>query len=181
MERFLINTKAGETKVYLEKIAKFYSMLSDTKFTIIRHSNISGPHDKYDLDKSHVFGATITKVMRSKGILEVWGTGKEIRDFLYADDLVDFIKRSLRKQKTQYEIFNCGSGEPITVKELCEKIIKISRKDIQIKFNKAKPSIPFDMFLDCSKAKKEIDWSPKTNIDQGITKTLNWWKKNIKK
>ena len=37
------------------------------------------------------------------------------------------------------------------------------------------------MFLDCSKAKKEIDWSPKTNIDQGITKTLNWWKKNIKK
>tara|TARA_Y100000996_G_C22557365_1_gene656009 strand:- start:864 stop:1808 length:945 start_codon:yes stop_codon:yes gene_type:complete len=172
---------AGETKVYLEKIAKFYSMLSDTKFTIIRHSNIYGPHDKYDLDKSHVFGATITKVMRSKGILEVWGTGKEIRDFLYADDLVDFIKRSLRKQKTQYEIFNCGSGEPITVKELCEKIIKISRKDIQIKFNKAKPSIPFDMFLDCSKAKKEIDWSPKTNIDQGITKTLNWWKKNIKK
>ena len=83
--------------------------------------------------------------------------------------------------RLQYEIFNCGSGEPITVKELCEKIIKISRKDIQIKFNKAKPSIPFDMFLDCSKAKKEIDWSPKTNIDQGITKTLNWWKKNIKK
>ena len=38
-------------------------MLSDTKFTIIRHSNIYGPHDKYDLDKSHIFGATITKVM----------------------------------------------------------------------------------------------------------------------
>ena len=90
---------AGETKVYLEKIAKFYSMLSDTKFTIIRHSNIYGPHDKYDLDKSHVFGATITKVMRSKGILEVWGTGKEIRDFLYADDLVDFIKGLFESRK----------------------------------------------------------------------------------
>ena len=127
---------AGETKVYLEKIAKFYSMLSDTKYTIIRHSNIYGPHDKYDLDKSHVFGATITKVMRSKGILEVWGTGKEIRDFLYADDLVDFIKKSIQKQKTQYEIFNCGSGQAVTVRELCEKIIKISKKDIKIKFNK---------------------------------------------
>ncbi len=172
---------AGETKVYLEKIAKFYSMLSETKFTIIRHSNIYGPHDKYDLDKSHVFGATITKVMRSKGSLEVWGTGKEIRDFLYADDLVDFVKKSLRKQKTQYEIFNCGSGEPITVREICERIIKISKKDIRIKFNKAKPSIPFDMFLDCSKAKKEIGWSPKTRIDDGIAKTLYWWKKNINK
>jgi GDP-L-fucose synthase len=172
---------AGETKVYLEKIAKFYSMLSDTKFTIIRHSNIYGPHDKYDLDKSHVFGATITKVMRAKDTLEVWGTGKEIRDFLYADDLVDFIKKSIQKQKTQYEIFNCGSGQPVTVSELCEKIIKISKKDIKIKFNKAKPSIPFDMFLNCSKAKKDIGWVSKTKIDDGITKTLSWWKKNIKK
>ena len=56
---------AGETKVYLEN-CKFYSMLGNTKFTIIRHSNIYGPHDKYDLDKSHVFGATITKVREQK-------------------------------------------------------------------------------------------------------------------
>tara|TARA_Y100000389_G_C17335822_1_gene450586 strand:+ start:71 stop:661 length:591 start_codon:yes stop_codon:yes gene_type:complete len=172
---------AGETKVYLEKIAKFYSMLSDTKFTIIRHSNIYGPHDKYDLDKSHVFGATITKVMRANKTLEVWGTGKEIRDFLYAEDLVDFIKKSIKNQKEQYQIYNCGSGNPVTVKELCEKIIKISGKDIKIKFNKSKPSIPFNLFLNCSKAKKDLSWSPKTNIDDGIKSTITWWKKNIKK
>ena len=172
---------AGETKVYLEKIAKFYSMLSDTKFTIIRHSNIYGPHDKYDLDKSHVFGATITKVMRANKTLEVWGTGKEIRDFLYAENLVDFIKKSIKKQKEQYQIYNCGSGNPVTVKELCEKIIKISGKDIKIKFNKSKPSIPFNLYLNCSKAKKDLSWSPKTNIDDGIKSTITWWKKNIKK
>ena len=172
---------AGETKVYLEKIAKFYSMLSDTKFTIIRHSNIYGPHDKYDLDKSHVFGATITKVMRANKTLEVWGTGKEIRDFLYAEDLVDFIKKSIKNQKEQYQIYNCGSGNPVTVKELCEKIIKISGKDIKIKFNKSKPSIPFNLYLNCSKAKKDLSWSPKTNIDDGIKSTITWWKKNIKK
>lgn len=171
---------AGETKVYLEKIAKFYSMLSDTKFTIIRHSNIYGPHDKYDLEKSHVFGATITKVMKATDTLEVWGTGKEIRDFLHADDLVDFIKTAIRKQKSQYEIYNCGSGSPITVKELCEKIIKLSGKDIKIQFNKAKPSIPFNMFLNTAKAKKELGWSPKTKIDKGIIKTLKWWKNNVK-
>ncbi len=172
---------AGETKVYLEKIAKFYSMLSNTKYTIIRHSNIYGPYDKYDLDKSHVFGATITKVMRASDTLEVWGTGKEIRDFLYAEDLVDFIKKAISKQKTKYEIFNCGSGVPITVRELCKKIISSSGKDIKIQYNKAKPSIPFDMFLNCSKARKKIGWKPKTDIDQGIKKTISWWKKNIKK
>jgi len=171
---------AGETKVYLEKIAKFYSMLSDTKFTIIRHSNIYGPHDKYDLDKSHVFGATITKVMRAKGNLDVWGDGSEIRDFLHAEDLVNFIKKAISKQKTQYEIYNCGSGKPITVKALCNLIVKISKKPLKIKFDKNKPTIPFDMYLNCNKAKKDLGWVPKITIESGITKTISWWKKNIK-
>ena len=172
---------AGETKVYLEKIAKFYSMLSDTKFTIIRHSNIYGPYDKYDLDKSHVFGATITKVMRAKDSLEVWGTGNEIRDFLYTEDLISFIKLVIKKQKTKYEIYNCGSGVPIKVKDLSKKIILISGKDLRIIFNKAKPSIPFNMYLNCNKAKKDLGWKATININLGIEKSINWWKKNIKK
>jgi nucleoside-diphosphate-sugar epimerase len=171
---------AGETKVYLEKIAKFYSMLSKTKFTIIRHSNIYGPHDKYDLDKSHVFGATITKVMKAKDDLEVWGDGSEIRDFLHAEDLVNFIKKVISKQKTQYEIYNCGSGKAITIKKLCNLIVKISKKPLKIKFNKNKPTIAFDMFLNCNKAKKELGWEPKIEIEYGIKKTISWWIKNIK-
>ena len=171
---------AGETKVYLEKIAKFYSMLSKTKFTIIRHSNIYGPHDKYDLDKSHVFGATITKVMKAKDDLEVWGDGSEIRDFLHAEDLVNFIKKAISKQKTQYEIYNCGSGKAITIKKLCNLIVKISKKPLKIKFNKNKPTIAFDMFLNCNKAKKELGWEPKIEIESGIKKTISWWIKNIK-
>ena len=172
---------AGETKVYLEKIAKFYSMLCKTKFTIIRHSNIYGPHDKYDLDKSHVFGATITKVMRAENILEVWGDGSEIRDFLYADDLVNFIKKVINKQKTSYEIFNCGSGKPVTIKKLCTMIVKNSKKSLKITFNKNKPTIPFDMYLNCNKAKKQLNWEPKVDLDKGIKKTLSWWENNIKK
>ena len=171
---------AGETKVYLEKIANFYSMLSKTKFTIIRHSNIYGPHDKYDLDKSHVFGATITKVMKAKDDLEVWGDGSEIRDFLHVDDLVDFIKKAISKQKTQYEIYNCGSGKAITIKQLCNLIVKISKKPLKINFNKNKPTIAFDMFLNCTKAKKELGWEPKIQIESGIKKTISWWAKNIK-
>ncbi len=171
---------AGETKVYLEKIAKFYSMLSKTKFTIIRHSNIYGPHDKYDLDKSHVFGATITKVMTAKDNLEVWGDGSEIRDFLHVDDLVDFIKKAISKQKTQYEIYNCGSGKAITIKQLCNLIVKVSKKPLKINFNKNKPTIAFDMFLNCAKAKKELGWKPKIQIESGIKKTISWWTKNVK-
>ena len=50
---------AGWTKVYIEKMCEFYSRIGDTKYTVMRHSNVFGPHDKFDLEKSHVFGATI--------------------------------------------------------------------------------------------------------------------------
>ncbi len=169
----------GETKVYIEKLAEFYSMIGKTKYTIVRHSNIYGPHDKFDLEKSHVFGATITKVMQAKDKIEVWGEGKEIRDFLYIDDLIDFIKKALLKQKNLYEIYNCGSGKPITIKELCKLIVKISNKNIVLKFNKNKPTIPFNLYLNCNKAKRELSWKSKTNINMGIKKTINWWRENV--
>ena len=61
---------------------------------------------------------------------------------------------------------------PIKVKDLVKKIVYISGKKIKINYNKAKPSIPFNMYLNISKAKKELGWSPKTNIDLGIEKQL---------
>ena len=64
---------AGWMKIFVEKLCEFYSRISDIKFTIIRHSNIYGPYDKYDLEKSHVFGATITKVMKAKKDIIIWG------------------------------------------------------------------------------------------------------------
>ena len=65
----------GWTKVYIEKLCKFYSNFLNTKFTIIRHSNIYGPYDKFDLEKSHVLGATISKVMNAKKEITIWGRG----------------------------------------------------------------------------------------------------------
>ena len=82
----------GWNKVYFEKMCEFYSRICSTKYTAIRHSNIYGPHDKYDLERSHVFGATVTKVMSADdGKITVWGTGEEARDLLYVQDLIDFV------------------------------------------------------------------------------------------
>ena len=63
------------TKIYNEKMCEFFSKQGETKFTVARHSNIYGPYDKYDLERSHFFGATITKIMTAKegGKITVWG------------------------------------------------------------------------------------------------------------
>ena len=170
---------AGWTKVYIEKICEFYSRISDTKFTIIRHSNIYGPHDKFDLKKSHVLGATITKVMTAKKEIEVWGKGDETRDFLYVSDLVNLISLIIKKQKSKFKIYNCGSDKGIKITDLVKLIIDISNKRIKIKKNKSAPSINFNLILDSTKARKELGWKPKVNLRVGIRKTIFWWKKNF--
>jgi len=168
------------TKVYNEKMCEFYSTLGKTKYTAIRHSNIYGPYDKFDLERSHVFGATITKVMTAKKEIIVWGKGHEKRDLLYIDDLVNFVKLVILKQKNNYELLNCGAGYAISIKELVKKIILISNKKINIKYDITKPTIPTYLSVDCTKAKKLLGWKPTINLEKGIKKTLGWWKKNIR-
>ena len=162
-------------------MCEFYSRLGKTKHTVIRHSNMYGPYDKYDLEKSHVFGATITKVMTSQDRkINVWGTGEEKRDLLYVEDLVDFIDIAINKQTTPYELLNIGLGEGIKIKDLVQKIITHSERDLEIVHDLSKPTIPTSLFLDCSLVKEKLDWEPKHTLDEGIIKTLNWYKNNIK-
>lgn len=109
-EMFPVYFGVGWTKVYLEKMCEFYSRLGETKYTVIRHSNIYGPYDKYDLERTHVFGATITKVMKAEegGRIVVWGGGEEERDFLHVSDLVSFVGLALARQTTRFELVNVG-------------------------------------------------------------------------
>jgi GDP-L-fucose synthase len=169
----------GWTKVYLEKMCEFYAGLGKTKYTVIRHSNIYGPYDKYDLERSHVFGATVTKVMTAKDKITVWGTGEEARDLLYVSDLIDFVHKAINNQQNQYELFNCGAGRAVRIKELVSMIVNASGKKISIEHDLSQPSIPTSLYLDCSKAWAKLGWKPNVEITSGIIKTLDWYSKNI--
>ena len=168
---------AGHTKIYLEKMCEFYSRLSDCKYTAIRHSNLYGPHDKFDLEKSHVTGATVTKVMTSEnGKVNVWGTGEEKRDLLYIDDFIDFVDCALKRQDNQYELFNVGLGKGIKIKNLVEKVIETSGKQLEMVHDLSKPTVPTSLFLDCSYALEKLKWKPKHSLEQGLKKTIEHWR-----
>ena len=162
-------------KVYAEKICEFYSRLGRTSFTVIRHSNIYGPHDTFDQDKAHVFAATILKVMNGKDSITVWGDGSERRDLLYIDDLIRFVGLALAKQKSPYELVNVGVGRAVSVAELVSRIVTHSGKKLQIHFDPSKPTIPSRLALDYSKARELFNWEPSTTLDDGIKKTLDWY------
>lgn len=170
----------GWTKVYLEKMCEFYSRIGNTKYTAVRHTNIYGPHDKYDLDKSHFFGATITKVLKSRdNKIVVWGDGSEKRDLLYVSDLVDFTEIVLKKQKDPFELINIGAGYAFSVKDVVKKIIEISGKKIKLEFDQSAPTIKFNLVANTDRARKKYNWKPKTSLEEGIRKTISWYKKNI--
>lgn len=169
----------GWTKVYLEKTCEFFSRISKTKYTAIRHSNIYGPFDKYDLEHSHVMGATITKVMNTKEKIVVWGDGSEARDLLYVSDLVDFVEIILKSQKDPFELINIGYGSAISIANLVKKVVEISGKKIKIEFDISKPTIKFSLSLNVDKAKKVYNWEPKVKLEEGIKKTINWYQQNI--
>lgn len=163
-------------KLYMEKMTEFFSKISKNKFTIIRHSNLYGPYDKYDLSKSHVFGASINKAFSSKKKFVILGNGDEKRDLLYIDDFIQFVNLVIKKQNKKFRIYNCGSSNYISVRNLVNKILFLSNKKLKIVYNKKFQSLKTFVKLNCNLAKKELGWTPKVTLEKGIERTIKWYK-----
>ena len=115
--------------------------------------------------------------MKANNEIIVWGNGKEKRDLLYIDDLVEFVILILKKQKSKFKIYNCGLGKSYSINQIVKKIIKISNKKLKITNDIGKPNINTSLYLNCSLARKELDWKPKISIDEGIKKQFYGGKK----
>ena len=168
---------AGTTKVYFERMAEWYAGLGKTKFTALRHSNIYGPHDKYDLGRSHFFGATITKALTARdGRIALWGAGTEGRDLLHVDDLVGAVRAAIGRQSTPFGLYNIGSGLAVPVADVAARIAALSGRPLAVTPDPSKPSIPVTIALDCARAFAELGWRPRVGLDEGIARTLDWWR-----
>ena len=171
---------AAKMKTYIESQCQFFAGLGRTRFTAIRHSNIYGPHDRFDPERSHVFGATIRKVLNSQdGKVVVWGQGKEVRDFLYVDDFVRFIEKVIDQQDYRFDVFNLGSDQPITIAELVARVILVSDKDLEIVYDPQGPTLGTKTSINSTKAREKFGWQPKVSLNDGIAKTIDWYRKNI--
>ena len=106
-------------------------------------------------------------------------SGQQYRDFIYVDDVVSAIIKILKKQNIDGEIFNIGSGKPIRIKKVIEKIIKTLKSGHpnygKIKYRKDEI---LKLFPSISKAKKMLKWKPQININKGLKKTIKYFKQN---
>ena len=171
----------GWMKSFSEILCEIYSskVQNPINVLIIRPGNLYGPYDKFDPEKSKVIPSLIRKVNLLKNhndILEVWGDGKDIKDFLFIDDLVSFIKLSLKK-KFKFEVVNVAYGHSVSIKKVIKAISKSYKKNFQIKFDKDMPSMIPVRKINISKAKNFFRWRPKFDLEAGIKKTVRWYLK----
>jgi nucleoside-diphosphate-sugar epimerase len=167
------------TKVYTEKMCEFFSRLGGARHTCIRHSNIYGPYDKFDLERSHVLGATLTKIFQARdNRIVVWGAGEEARDVLYIRDLVRFVELALAHQPAPFRIYNAGAGTSVSIKQLVSTMIQMTGRPIEVVHDLTKPTLHVSIRIDCELAGRELHWSPEYTLEQGLRETIDWYQAN---
>jgi len=140
--------------------------------------NMYGPFDTFDPKKSHVIAALIKKVYDAKkegnNYIELWGTGKATREFLYVEDGAEGIISATEKYDKQDPI-NIGSGMEISIKDLAELICKLMNFKGEIRWDISRPDGQPRRSLDTSKAEKEFGFKAKTDFQEGLKKTIQWY------
>ena len=152
----------------------------DKNYISLMPTNLYGPGDNFDLNSSHVLPALIRKfhegkINKSKSV-ELWGTGKPMREFLHVDDLASVILLSI-EEKLDGDLYNVGSGIEISIKDLANKIKNIVGYKGDILWNKNMPDGTPRKFLNSQKLKK-YDWKPEFSLDEGIELTYKWFLNN---
>ena len=162
---------------FKEKLCEMYSnrIKNPMPVVVLRPTNIYGPYDNFDLDRSHVTPALIRKVVERHNPLEVWGTGDDIRDLVYVDDIVDAVLLAMDKVN-RYDPINIASGRPCSIKEILSTALAVEGYLPKVIYNSNKPSTISKRIVDTSKARLMLSWDAKTSLYDGILKTIEWYK-----
>ena len=174
---------AGWMKKFTEEVCEIYSKKIKKKMTtiVVRPGNLYGPYDKFDIEKSKVIASLIRKVVEKQNPINVWGDGEDLKDFLYIDDFVEGLNKIVF-DINKFEVINLASGKGITIKEILNLIIKLEKaENLEVEYDKSKPTMIPKRLINISKAKELLNFNPKINMEDGLHKTIKWFKENIVK
>lgn len=166
------------------KMCQFFKKQYEDNFISCMPTNLYGPNDNFNLETSHVMPALIRKFHEAKvnedSFVEIWGSGKPLREFLYVDDMADGC-RFLMENYDGEEHVNIGTGKEVSIEELAKMIKEIVGFKGELRFNSDKPDGTPRKLLDVSKLEK-LGWKYKVELIDGIGEAYKWYcEKEIKK
>lgn len=175
------NAPYGLAKKMMLVQAQSYRQQYDFNAIYLLPVNLYGPRDNFDPSSSHVLPALIRKFVLAKQLkqptVEVWGSGKPTREFLFVEDAALGIVLAAERYDKPDPI-NLGSSFEISIRELAETVAEVTRYKGKIVFNTDKPDGQPRRKLDVSKAKKEFGFESQTNFPTGLKKTVDWYLKS---
>ncbi len=184
----------GGSKAMVEQALKDVSIASDMRYVSLRYFNVAGADrearigQKYK-EPTHLITVALRTALGQREFLEIFGTdyttpdGTCIRDYIHVDDLIDahVLALDYLLSNNQSDIFNCGYGTGFSVKDVVEKIKKVTGVDFTAKEVGRRPGDPPALVADSSKIKKELGWKPRFDSLDYIIKTAWEWEKKLHK
>ncbi|ONI45555.1 GDP-fucose synthetase [Candidatus Epulonipiscium fishelsonii] len=183
-EEYLLTSELEKTneayaiaKIAGLKMCEYYNKQYGTNFVSVMPTNLYGPNDNFDLENSHVLPALLRKVHEAKlnnsPTIEVWGSGKPLREFLYVKDMAEACIY-IMENYNETPFLNIGTGVEISIRDLAETIKEVVSYDGTLVFNAEKPDGTPRKLLDVSKL-HNLGWHHKVDLKEGIKKTYNWY------
>jgi GDP-L-fucose synthase len=169
----------GWMKRFSEVMCEMYSsrIRQPMSTIVLRPGNIYGPHDKFDPQKSKVIAALIRRIVERQNPMEVWGDGLDVKDFIYIDDVVDAIVASL-SQLESFTTLNIASGKPVTIREVLSTMLRIEGQEaVDVRYDATKPTMIPLRLIDISEAARVIGFAPKISLEEGLTRTFDWYRR----
>jgi GDP-L-fucose synthase len=155
----------------------------DLKYKTLIPCNLYGPNDKFDPKRSHAIASIIHKIYKAKEnnekMIEIWGDGKARREFMFVDDLADCIIEGIKRFDDLPNLMNCGMGKDYTINQYYEVIAKSLNWNGSFVHNRTRP-VGMKQKKVCTKILKKFGWQYKTSLEDGIKKTISFYKNMIK-
>ena len=165
-----------EAKRFAEAAVATYSRSYGLKTKIVRIFNTYGP--RMQLNDGRVVTNFIVQALKNENIT-IYGDGTQTRSFSYVEDTVAGIISLMNS--TEYDVFNIGNPNEMTVGKLAEKIIELTDSTSEIKYLELPNDDPKQRKPDITKAKTKLNWQPKVNLDEGLAKTIKWVEEQLSK
>ncbi|MDX6574895.1 MAG: UDP-glucose 4-epimerase [Blastocatellia bacterium] len=164
----------GITKLALEKYVAMYAAAAGIDYLILRPSNVYGEGQRLQIGQG-VIGVLVDRALRGQE-LDVWGTGENLRDYIYISDFVGAV-RSLLTYTGSQRIFNVSGGKGHSVKD----ILKILQNQLdrlpEIRYEPARGFDVPDNVLDASLLHAEVGWEPRISLEEGVARVVQWLRK----
>jgi UDP-glucose 4-epimerase len=167
----------GIAKLTVENYLKFYKENFGLKFISLRFSNVYGPRQDPKGEEGAV-AIFIERLLKGERPT-IFGNGSQTRDFIFVGDAVSACLKAM-EYKGEKEIFNIGTGIETSINELYEILSKLLKTKIKPKYAPEKPGDLKRSCLDISLAKRELKWKPKYNLEEGLKRTVKFFKRMLK-